>query len=370
MSRYKVPTMQEVLEKEKEEKFKVVSLFAGGGGSSTGYRMAGGKILAINEFVEKAQESYNANYPSTYIFKEDVRELTGEIILKTLNLKKGELDILDGSPPCSAFSMCGIREKGWGKDKKYSDNKVQRVDDLFFEYLRILKEVQPKVCVAENVKGLISGDAKKYLKEILKGFQEAGYNIKAKVLYACDYGVPQSRPRLIFIGIRNDIEYNDNILGSRFPKKLYNKNNFITLNEAFETLVNTKEDLELAEIKNKDSKIYNILVNTKPGDSFSVANSKLYNKHSFFSHYKLDLNKISFTCTTSRDLYHPDNRYMTLGELKRILSIPDDYINLGTVSQQVERLGRMVAPLMMKAIAENIYNKILSKDVKKMKNLF
>lgn len=370
MSRYKVPTMEEVLEKEKEEKFKVVSLFAGGGGSSTGYRMAGGKILAINEFVEKAQESYKANYPSTYIFKEDVRELTGEIILKTLNLKKGELDILDGSPPCSAFSMCGIREKGWGKEKKYSDNKVQRVDDLFFEYLRILKEVQPKVCVAENVKGLISGVAKKYLKEILKGFQKAGYNIKAKVLYACDYGVPQLRPRLIFIGIRNDIEYNDNILGSRFPKKLYNKNNFITLNEAFETLVNTKEDLDLAEIKNKECKMFNLLKNTKPGNTFEGASKSLYNTNGFFSHTKVNLNRISPTVVTSRSLYHPDNRYMTLGELKRILSVPDDYINIGTVQQQWERLGRMVAPLMMKAIAENIYNKILSKDIKKMKNLF
>ena len=145
--------MNFVREQSSKELFKVISLFAGGGGSSTGYRLAGGKVLAINEFVPAAQESYAKNYPDTYIFKQDIRELTGDIILEQLGLKKGELDILDGSPPCSSFSTAGLRQKGWGRVKKYSDLE-QRTDDLFFEFARILKELQPKVFVAENVKGL------------------------------------------------------------------------------------------------------------------------------------------------------------------------------------------------------------------------
>ena len=158
-NKFKVPSIQEVRDLEKQENFKVVSLFAGGGGSSTGYRMAGGKILAINEFVKEARDTYGSNYPSTHIFDEDIRELTGDMILKQIGMEKGELDILDGSPPCSAFSAQGSREKGWGKEKSYSTDKVQRVDDLFLEYARILKDVQPKVFVAENVKGLTAGNA-------------------------------------------------------------------------------------------------------------------------------------------------------------------------------------------------------------------
>ena len=150
--------MDFVREQSSKELFNVVSLFAGGGGSSTGYRLAGGKILGINEFIPAAQEVYKKNYPDTHIFTQDVRELTGEAILKQFNLKKGELDILDGSPPCSSFSTAGLREKGWGRIKSYSDSE-QRTDDLFFEYVRILKEVQPKVFVAENVRGLTIGAA-------------------------------------------------------------------------------------------------------------------------------------------------------------------------------------------------------------------
>ena len=138
--------------------FNVISTFAGGGGSSTGYRLAGGKILAINEFIPEAQRVYGINYPETHIFREDIRELNGEYILNTLNLKKGELDVLDGSPPCSSFSVSGLREEGWGRVKKYSDSK-QRTDDLFFEFARLLNEIQPKVFICENVKGITIGEA-------------------------------------------------------------------------------------------------------------------------------------------------------------------------------------------------------------------
>ena len=107
-----------VKEQSKKNLFNVVSMFAGGGGSSTGYRLAGGKVLAINEFIEDAQEVYAKNYPETYIFKDDIRKINGFEILKQINMNVGELDILDGSPPCSSFSMAGNREKDWGKNKK------------------------------------------------------------------------------------------------------------------------------------------------------------------------------------------------------------------------------------------------------------
>ena len=135
--------MKYVYEQSDKNLFKVVSLFAGVGGSSTGYRLAGGKVLAVNEFIEDAQNSYAKNYPDTHIFPQDVRELTGEMILNQIGLKRGELDILDGSPPCASFSTAGKKEKMWGEVKKYS-NTEQRVDDLFFEFSRLVREIQPK----------------------------------------------------------------------------------------------------------------------------------------------------------------------------------------------------------------------------------
>ena len=105
--KYKKYNLQDVYDAEKQNKFNVISTFAGGGGSSTGYRLAGGKILCINEFVQEARNTYTENYPSTPILPNDIKELTGQELLDAGHVKVGEVDILDGSPPCSAFSMAG-----------------------------------------------------------------------------------------------------------------------------------------------------------------------------------------------------------------------------------------------------------------------
>ena len=147
--KYKPYNLKDVVKASKQEKFTVVSTFAGGGGSSTGYRLAGGKILCVNEFVEAAVDTYKSNYPNTPVLPDDIKKLTGEDFLKIAGIKKGELDILDGSPPCSAFSMAGSISHGGGnthadafnKTKQYSDIKgVSNVEDLFFEFLRVRKK--------------------------------------------------------------------------------------------------------------------------------------------------------------------------------------------------------------------------------------
>jgi DNA (cytosine-5)-methyltransferase 1 len=184
----------------------VVSTFAGGGGSSTGYRMTGAHVLYANEFVSAAAHTYQTNArPQTIVDTTDVRKVTGAAILEQIGLGVGELDIFDGSPPCSAFSTAGRRESGWGKAKEYSDDKVQVVDDLFFEYARLVREIQPKVFVAENVSGLVKGAAKGYFLRILQALRACGYQVEAKLLDASWLGVPQARQRLIFIGVRNDL---------------------------------------------------------------------------------------------------------------------------------------------------------------------
>lgn len=180
--------------------FNAVSTFSGCGGSSLGYKMAGFKVLWANEFIPAAQEVYRLNHPSTILDTRDIRQVQPQDILDAIGMKPGELDLFDGSPPCASFSTAGKREAGWGKVKAYSDTK-QRTDDLFFEYARLLRGIQPKVFVAENVSGLVKGTAKGYFKLILEELKGCGYNVKAKVLDAQWLGVPQMRQRLIFVEI-------------------------------------------------------------------------------------------------------------------------------------------------------------------------
>ena len=155
---YRVPLMQEIKDLPWNG-YTVASTFSGCGGSCLGYRMAGYRVAYALEFIPEAQRTYKANHPDSYLDTSDIRDLQPEQLLERAGVAKGELDILDGSPPCSAFSTAGSREKGWGKVKDYSDGS-QRVDDLFYEYARILEGVQPKVFVAENVTGLVKGTAK------------------------------------------------------------------------------------------------------------------------------------------------------------------------------------------------------------------
>lgn len=199
---YRVPLMAEINAVEPNG-FKIVSTFSGCGGSCLGFRMAGFGVLWASEFIPAARETYLANYPTTPLDDRDIRLVTPEDILNATGLGVGELDVLEGSPPCASFSTAGRREKGWGQVKQYSDTK-QRVDDLF-EYIRLLKGLRPKVFVAENVSGLIKGTAKGYFLEILQLMKDAGYRVGAQVLDAQWLGVPQARTRVIFVGVRKDL---------------------------------------------------------------------------------------------------------------------------------------------------------------------
>ena len=241
---YQKYTMEDVRAGEAQNKFNVISTFAGGGGSSTGYRLAGGKILCINEFVKEARNTYHENYPNTPILPDDIKELEGKDLLEAANVGVGEVDILDGSPPCSAFSMAGAvvqgkgHSAGFGQVKKYSDDKkVENIEDLFFEFIRVAKDIQPKVIVGENVSGLLMGEAKNYYYKITAEFGNIGYNVSSMLLDSSHYGVPQTRKRVIFIAVRKDVTdviglTSLNIAGV-FPEK---NSEVVTCGKAFEDL--------------------------------------------------------------------------------------------------------------------------------------
>lgn len=243
---YRVPLMAEIAKLPWNGR-KVASTFSGGGGSCTGYRMAGFRVVWANEFVPIAQESYKANHPDSILDPRDIKLIKAQEILDATGLKVGELDVFDGSPPCQAFSTAGKREKGWaqngGKAKKYDHGAEQHNEMLFFEYVRLLEGLQPRAFIAENVKGLTIGAAKEMMGDeqmsmfgghkatedgpawtddedtILHQLMDAGYLVKWAVLDAKHHGVPQTRNRVIFMGIRQDLAKRYGV-EPRFPRPL------------------------------------------------------------------------------------------------------------------------------------------------------
>ena len=386
MNNYKRYTLQDTLDSEKRSLFNVLSTFAGGGGSSTGYRLAGGKILAVNEFVPEAQNTYKENYPDTTIVPGDIKELTGTYLMEQAGIKVGELDLLDGSPPCSAFSMAGSISHGGGnthadafnKTKQYSDIKgVENVEDLFFEFLRVAKDIKPKVIIGENVEGLTMGEAKEYFHKIQNTFEDIGYLIVANVLDSSYFGVPQSRKRCFFIGVREDVAEKVGINFMTMYQLYPDKNDFrTTLGEAINDVVNEdKEELDYLFDKISPERAVGKTLMKMPKDPDKVLTGMDYHvKGHHFNLKRSSLRKPCPTITAMGNLAgvagtcHPiEDRKFTIKELKRIMSLPEDFILTGDHKKQSERIGRMVPPLMMKALAESVYNKVL-KPYKELNN--
>ncbi len=336
--------------------FSVVSTFAGCGGSCLGYRMAGFRVLWACEFIPAAQETYKANHPSSILDMRDIRVVQPEEILRAVGKQAGEIDVLDGSPPCASFSTAGKREEGWGKVKLYSDAR-QRTDDLFFEYARILRGLQPKVFVAENVAGLVRGTAKGYFKLILAELKSCGYRVEARLLDARWLGVPQMRERVIFIGVRNDLAEQYGVAPA-YPKPLpyaYSVTDacpwFDPRNSVIAPASDPAHETSIARFA-----IAKQWQEIKPGETHPKR----------FSMSKPSLGGPCPTITATgavlgaASVVHPTEvRKFTIAELKRLGGFPDDFVLTGTYQKQWERIGRAVPPVMMSHIAATIREEIL-----------
>jgi DNA (cytosine-5)-methyltransferase 1 len=339
--------------------YNVVSTFSGGGGSCLGYRMAGYHVIYANEFVEEAQNTYRANHRDTFLDTRDIRTVTAEDILKITKMQRGEIDLFDGSPPCCAFSTAGKRENGWNREHEYSDGKSQRIENLFYEYIRLLDGLQPKCFIAENVSGLVKGTAIGYFKEFISEMKKCGYKVHAQLLNAKWLGVPQSRERLIFIGVRDDLG-----IEPVHPKPLPY---FYTLRDAFEGLPEDREEKDRL-IEEYSHYKAGVVLRRLPKNPPRAINGKSITVGSYFN-----LIRESFyqPCSTICQMNgqkgtagncHPiEDRKFTISELKRITSLPDDFILTGDYTQQWERAGRMVPPIMMMHIAKTLQTEVLDK---------
>tara|TARA_R110000803_G_C11946369_1_gene317159 strand:- start:139 stop:1149 length:1011 start_codon:yes stop_codon:yes gene_type:complete len=304
-------------------RLKVFGTFICGGGSTMGYKLAGFDHLGGVEIDPPIADVYKANHNPKYLFIEDIREFAER---KEFPKDLYDLDILDGSPPCSSFSMAGNREKDWGKTKTFREGQSkQRLDDLFFDYIKLAKKLQPKVVIAENVKGLIQGNAKSYVHRIKKEFELAGYKVQLFLLNAASMGVPQKRERVFFICQRNDLN---------LPK----------LNLKFsETSILFSQISEVHSEGLLTEKYSQYWDEAKQGESVGK----------FKAIKKLKLNSVSNTITTG-DIYHPtQKRTLSKNEYCKIGSYPLDYCFKKIDPKYL--IGMSVPPIMTAQIAHQIY---------------
>lgn len=316
---------------------KVFSTFACGGGSSMGYKRAGYDVIGANDIDPVMAEHYKANLNPKHYFLCPIKELiTADLPDELFNL-----DILDGSPPCSSFSMAGNREKDWGKDKHFREGQAEQVlDDLFFDFLNLAERLQPRVIVAENVKGMLAGNARGYVSAIMRRLKGMGYTAQLFLINAADCGVPQTRERVFFVASREDVP--KLVLAPSKP--------WVSCSEAVADLPDTDEKRWLAGTQRE--KVWHM---TKPGSSMSESYVKLYGSPRNFHSIRLDpkLPASTITGQPHMALHWAEARQLTFPEAKRLGSFPDDYW------AQTDQLGKYmigmsVPPLMIQYVAEQI----------------
>lgn len=288
----------------------IISLFAGCGGSSLGYSMAGYQERLAVEWDNNAVETFRLNFPDVPVYHGDIAKLSVDECLKLSGLQVGELDVLDGSPPCQGFSTAG---------KRVMDDPR---NSLFREYVRLLKGLQPKVLIMENVSGMVKGKMKLIFVEILKELKASGYQVKAWLMNAMYFNVPQSRQRMIFIGVRNDLGIT--------PIELKPIDKPRGIEQGCPYLTGYKINYTMMQGM--------VLDGTRPWHSSKEPSPTLSKSgnYAIFEDNKL--------------------RRFTIAEAARLASFPDAF---HFRYDGIERIGNSVPPLFMRAIAKHVRNTIL-----------
>lgn len=317
----------------------VVSTFAGAGGSTLGYSMAGYKELMAVEWEDHAASCYKRNFPHVNLFHGDIAKVDPA----SLGLAPGELDVFDGSPPCQGFSRSGKRDV---KDPR---------NQLFREFVRLLDAWQPKVFVMENVASMAQGSTRPLFLEILKTLRKSGYRVTARILDASLLGVPQKRKRMIFIGVREDLN-----IDPPFPKP---QSRIFTVNDAIRGIPASK----VGDYRAPEGKYREIALSLPQGKGVADLLEKTGRKRTGFSLLRLrgdaPSNTVVKTVNNAAGLLHPTkNRYISTREASRLQSFPDEYDwGDSDYTKILARLGNSVPPLMMRAIAETIRTEVLDK---------
>lgn len=305
--------------------------------------MIGYKELLAIDFDENAVETFKLNFKDVPVWKADVMKLTGVEIMDFCGIEKGDLDVLDGSPPCQGFSTAG--------KQCVTDDR----NDLVNHYIRLVREIRPRVFVMENVSGMVKGNMKGLFIGYVHAMKGAGYRVECRLLNAKWFSVPQSRERLICIGVRDDLR-----VGPAFPKA---HDRIMTVGDAIRDLEALDMDASTDHVwipVKTSHKVYKKLIRCKAGDklNFGFARRLNYSRPAG----TLQTSGVAGPYVNSSWFAHPTlNRPISIREAARLQSFPDTFRFIGTLREMAYRIGNSVPPLMAEAIAETVSDGILAK---------
>jgi DNA (cytosine-5)-methyltransferase 1 len=300
---------------------KVFSTFACGGGSTMGYKLAGCDVIGANDIDPEMAWHYRKNLKPRLYYLCPIRDL----LEMKLPDEMFSLDILDGSPPCSTFSMAGSRENAWGKKKHFREGQSEQVlSDLFFDFLDVAERLRPKTIIAENVKGMLMGNAKGYCKQIAERINRIGYRLHLFLINAADCGVPQRRERVFFCAVREDV--------SASALRISPSHRWISAGEAIADYGRNVLKWKMITASNVR---HTIAGRCKP--------------------WKMTQPSPTLVSATSKELIGPSNELDTwlLGEAVRLGSFPDDYLfRSARIGKYI--IGMSVPPRMMEVVARAV----------------
>lgn len=360
------------INKMKNNKLVAIDLFCGCGGFSYGFQQAGFDMALGIDMWKDATVTYKHNFPNACVINEDITSISSDDILSKLNMSADDIDVIIGGPPCQGFSVSGKRMIDDPRNKLYKS------------FVGLVDEIRPKVFVMENVPGLIRLFGGKVKEQVLYDFSSLGYGVKVQQLSSDDYGVPQQRKRVFFVGV-NEKKIPPNVK-FEFPKAEYGdgKKPYITCKEAISDLDFVPDDVSLGEniaykipaqseyqnlmrkdsdsIKNHSITIHKeqtkkIIAMVPDGGNYKDLPIELQNTRKVHIAWtRMNSEKPCFTIDTGHNhhFHYKENRVPTVRESARIQSFPDRFEFIGIKTSQLKQVGNAVPPLMAKAIAEEV----------------
>jgi len=345
------------------KKRSIISLFTGGGGLDIGFHSKGFYSAACVESNPIMCDTLKINSTSKNIICDEIQNVSNEQLLATTKLKKYEADLVLGGPPCPAFS----------KSRFYRKEMTHGTDDPSFqtvkEYFRVVKCFMPKVFVFENVHTFAAKRQKGALEYVLEAGKELGYNVEFKILNAADYGVPQKRERIIIVGTSKGAKFSFPAPTHKNPEKYTKENEHLPV---WKTAGDAILDLDIPEHDAKlpghyaGGKDHDLLYDIPPGQNYLFYTEKRGHpdpKFKWRSRYwsfllKLSPDLPSWTIQARRSNnmgpLHWKNRILTIDEVKRLQTFPDDYKLSGSTENQWRQVGNAVSPLLAEAIANEV----------------
>ena len=353
--------------------YNVIDLFCGCGGFSKGFEEAGYNIRFGIDMWKDAIVTYKQNFPNAAVMNEDITKISGKDILKASKLKKDEVDVIIGGPPCQGFSVSG---------KRMIDDERNK---LYKSYVRIVSELKPKVFVMENVPGLVRLFKGQVGVQVKEDFTNIGYTVGMQILSADNYGVPQQRKRVFFVGVRNDLvkkgmEYqypitfmgqgtdvpawtckdaisdldfvpDDRVLGEDLPYEIPAQNDYQrSMREGSRSVLNHSITIHNAKTKE-------IIAMVPDGGNYKDLPEELWSTRKVHIAWtRMDSNKPCFTIDTGHNhhFHYKENRVPTVRESARIQSFPDNFEFIGIKTSQLKQVGNAVPPLLAKAVGDSI----------------